>query len=195
MLLFCLRRQAPMMNYGRQFILHSLQNAGLSLPRIENICLRNSKKFSSNGNIFHSTFIQRGTTVRTYYQPTRCFSAHHCVIIKSYGSTWYCGRTCLNVTCRTISGSSKAGSQKRRSILIYVSAIWIFMFGMAYAGVPLYRIFCQVSCVLVCPILTVLSRDMAILLHRANFEFKMATMAVILFEVISFVRSTVNSSM
>ncbi|XP_074647051.1 cytochrome c oxidase assembly protein ctaG-like [Tubulanus polymorphus] len=33
--------------------------------------------------------------------------------------------------------------KRNKSVLIYISAVGIFMVGMSYAGVPLYRIFCQ----------------------------------------------------
>ena len=36
-------------------------------------------------------------------------------------------------------------ARKNKSGLIYVCAIGVFMVGMTYAGVPLYRMFCQVD--------------------------------------------------
>ena len=45
--------------------------------------------------------------------------------------------------------SAKASDQAKinsRSVLYYVLALAIFMIGIAYAGAPLYRIFCQVVC-------------------------------------------------
>lgn len=43
-------------------------------------------------------------------------------------------------------GSSHGSSNKTG--LIYIIAVFIFMLGGAYAAVPLYKVFCQVSCVL-----------------------------------------------
>ncbi|XP_076456759.1 cytochrome c oxidase assembly protein ctaG-like [Babylonia areolata] len=43
------------------------------------------------------------------------------------------------------SGASKSESYRRRTGLIYVCAAGIFMLGMSYAGVPLYRMFCQAT--------------------------------------------------
>ncbi|CAI9724239.1 cytochrome c oxidase assembly protein COX11, mitochondrial-like [Octopus vulgaris] len=45
------------------------------------------------------------------------------------------------------STSTRRGSKdahRKRTILIYVCSVGIFMVGMSYAGVPLYRLFCQV---------------------------------------------------
>ena len=41
--------------------------------------------------------------------------------------------------------SNSAKDQSNKTAILYISAIGIFMTGMAYAGVPLYRMFCQVS--------------------------------------------------
>lgn len=43
------------------------------------------------------------------------------------------------------SRSGQEESHYRRTVIIYVCAAGIFMLGMSYAGVPLYRMFCQVS--------------------------------------------------
>ena len=40
--------------------------------------------------------------------------------------------------------TSQQRQEKNRSTLMYICAAGIFMGGMAYAGVPLYRMFCQV---------------------------------------------------
>ena len=45
---------------------------------------------------------------------------------------------------RGMASEPEWGSQNK-TVLIYITAIGIFMVGAAYAGVPLYRIFCQVS--------------------------------------------------
>ncbi|KAL8619240.1 Cytochrome c oxidase assembly protein cox11, mitochondrial [Nucella lapillus] len=42
-------------------------------------------------------------------------------------------------------GGLKSDSYHRRTGLIYVCAAGIFMLGMSYAGVPLYRMFCQAT--------------------------------------------------
>jgi len=44
-----------------------------------------------------------------------------------------------------MSGPSRNINRSNRTALIYVSAIGIFMIGMTYAGVPLYRMFCQAT--------------------------------------------------
>ena len=47
---------------------------------------------------------------------------------------------------RLASGAAKGtDSYHRRTGLIYVCAAGVFMLGMSYAGVPLYRMFCQVG--------------------------------------------------
>lgn len=46
--------------------------------------------------------------------------------------------------CNKNANSSKINLAKR-STLYYVAAAGIFVCGMSYAAVPLYRIFCQVS--------------------------------------------------
>ncbi|XP_069162786.1 cytochrome c oxidase assembly protein ctaG isoform X2 [Procambarus clarkii] len=38
---------------------------------------------------------------------------------------------------------AKTPSYSRRSTLYYVAAVWVLAFGLSYAAVPLYRIFCQ----------------------------------------------------
>lgn len=47
------------------------------------------------------------------------------------------------ILIRTLS-NEKSRKEKNRSTLMYICAMGIFMGGMAYAGVPLYRLFCQV---------------------------------------------------
>ena len=47
---------------------------------------------------------------------------------------------------RFISSSRRKSTDERnQSALLYISAVGVFMIGMGYAGVPLYRMFCQVS--------------------------------------------------
>ncbi|GAB1608310.1 cytochrome c oxidase assembly protein COX11, mitochondrial-like [Argonauta hians] len=40
---------------------------------------------------------------------------------------------------------SAADAYRKRTILIYICSVGIFMVGMSYAGVPLYRMFCQAT--------------------------------------------------
>jgi len=42
-------------------------------------------------------------------------------------------------------GSSKKMSHRDKTVVIYILAAFIFMIGGAYAGVPLYKVFCQAT--------------------------------------------------
>lgn len=50
--------------------------------------------------------------------------------------------------CNKNANTSKLNLAKR-STLYYVAAAGVFVCGMSYAAVPLYRIFCQVSCIVI----------------------------------------------
>jgi len=41
-------------------------------------------------------------------------------------------------------------TRRQRSSVSYIIAVFVFMIGAAYAGVPLYRMICQVSVIFVC---------------------------------------------
>jgi hypothetical protein len=61
--------------------------------------------------------------------------------IKRLGSVWFPEV----IKVRLASGGARnSESFKRQTSLIYICAAGIFMLGMSYAGVPLYRMFCQV---------------------------------------------------
>lgn len=51
------------------------------------------------------------------------------------------------VFCRSYANDTRS---RHRSSASYITAIFIFMLGAAYAGVPLYRMICQVSIVFDC---------------------------------------------
>ena len=55
-------------------------------------------------------------------------------------------KTLQLMAVRTKSGvpPSKAESNRNKTVTLYVLSIGIFMVGMSYAGVPLYKLFCQV---------------------------------------------------
>ena len=64
--------------------------------------------------------------------------------------------------------SAKASDNAKfhsRSVLYYVLALAIFMIGVAYAGAPLYRIFCQVVLLVLFEIFT----DYLLILYLLNF--------------------------
>lgn len=52
------------------------------------------------------------------------------------------------ILCNKNANTSKLNMAKR-STLYYVAAAGVFVCGMSYAAVPLYRIFCQVSYIVI----------------------------------------------
>ncbi|KAK6170075.1 hypothetical protein SNE40_018554 [Patella caerulea] len=55
---------------------------------------------------------------------------------------------CLNlqhIAVRCMSQNSSRSAKHNQSVIIYICAAGIFMLGMSYAGVPLYRMFCQAT--------------------------------------------------
>lgn len=48
------------------------------------------------------------------------------------------------------SARSRKQQQDNRTTVIYLTAFGVFMIGMSYLGVPLYRMFCQVKLYFVC---------------------------------------------
>ena len=58
------------------------------------------------------------------------------------------GQTRRFTGTRVSSNSSSAFNERNRTTAIYVIALAITVMGFSYLAVPLYRLFCQVSCVL-----------------------------------------------
>lgn len=51
-----------------------------------------------------------------------------------------------SVVCRGFfAGGNKRKTYHKKTVVIYICAVGIFMIGMSYAGVPLYRMFCQAT--------------------------------------------------
>ena len=61
-----------------------------------------------------------------------------------------CHPSCRTVGQRVFRRAYTGGSRSQRSAASYITAIFVFMIGAAYAGVPLYRLICQVRLSIIC---------------------------------------------
>ena len=92
----------------------------------------NQKLFSSQHRCY-ATFSKSQNKLRLVFEETA--KSRSVLTIKNYGPN--------KVLVRFNSGKS----QQKGSLTsaLYVASFGIFMLGMAYLGIPLYRMFCQVS--------------------------------------------------
>ena len=97
-----------------------------------------------------------------------CTSTSRKLLLKTnYCSTSY-GKYQVLVN-RYVSSRTKAEAQKKgvKTTLVYIGAAGVFMLGMTYAGVPLYRIFCKVN---ICICTIKMSSNGLILFFKEFFE-------------------------
>lgn len=124
------------------------------------LCLQNYRSLSSvitSQGCQYKNFLQINATENPCY---RCMNKLHLgrrsALLSGFQTgrndhwnikLWIDGPAGRKVWVRFFSTPEKEaeGDRKRgKSVLIYASAVAVFMVGMTYAGVPLYRIFCQV---------------------------------------------------
>ncbi|KAL5018008.1 hypothetical protein ScPMuIL_003730 [Solemya velum] len=139
--------------------------AGVTFKKLLNygLCLQNCRTLSGAINSLSQgcqcqSFLQSNSTEKSshrYVHKLRLARSSALLSGFQIGRTGYwnvklCidGPTGRKVWVRFLSTPEKEAEgdrQRGKSVFIYTSAIVIFMVGMTYAGVPLYRIFCQAT--------------------------------------------------
>lgn len=111
---------------------------------------------ASSKLLTHKIFypVVRSTFLQSYQNGARNLSQFGSVRNVSLCQTGqsYCLLTLRNeppnrwTICRSFfAGQNQKKTYYKKTVLIYVCAVGIFMVGMTYAGVPLYRMFCQAT--------------------------------------------------
>ena len=76
------------------------------------------------------------------FSPYR-FTSHNFLSFQAFVSNSKSYSYVLNMRLRSTFHGQRM-SDRKKTIVIYVCSIWVLMLGISYAGVPLYRLFCQV---------------------------------------------------
>ncbi|CAH1794660.1 unnamed protein product [Owenia fusiformis] len=98
------------------------------------------KNIHSSIGVTSKQTLQQCTRLNSIYKSNfKCFST----LQKNPKLTGFNVPRIHALTVRNLGG--KADKELQRTVLIYISAVGIFMLGMSYAGVPLYRMFCQAT--------------------------------------------------